>query len=77
MDYRHSFRDSRSAQISPDHIIKDFECVDIVVLFIDNYGEMQVMLNNMSTTAATAAEIGSDLSKIGDDKIPILSIITG
>lgn len=36
-------------QISPQHRITGLEYADDVILFVDNYDEMQIMLNNVST----------------------------
>ncbi|VDN55700.1 unnamed protein product [Dracunculus medinensis] len=45
-------RHSRGVRISPEHHIIDLEYAADVVLFADNYNEMQVILNNVSETAA-------------------------
>ncbi|VDN53920.1 unnamed protein product [Dracunculus medinensis] len=45
-------RYSRDIRISPEHRIRDLEYADNVVLFADSYNEMQVILNNVSETAA-------------------------
>ncbi|VDN55899.1 unnamed protein product [Dracunculus medinensis] len=41
-----------SARSSPGHRITDLEYADAVVLFVDSYNEMQVIVNNVSETAA-------------------------
>ncbi|VDN52229.1 unnamed protein product [Dracunculus medinensis] len=48
-------RHSRSVQISPEHRITDLEDADDAVLFVESYDEIQIMLNNVSTTAARIA----------------------
>ncbi|VDN55651.1 unnamed protein product [Dracunculus medinensis] len=45
-------RRSRSAQFSPEHRIANLKYANDVVLFVDSYNEMQVILNNVSATAA-------------------------
>lgn len=43
-------RYSRGMQISPVHYITDLEYIDDIVLYVDNYNEMQ-KLRNVSTIA--------------------------
>ncbi|VDN60047.1 unnamed protein product [Dracunculus medinensis] len=70
-------RHSRDMRISPQHITTDLEYADDVFLFAESYEEMQIMLNNVSTTAAKIGlRINVNKSKMfsyiqGNDKISI------
>ncbi|VDN59112.1 unnamed protein product [Dracunculus medinensis] len=51
LDKGHRFSELKRCPINPKHRITDLEYAD-AVLFADSYNEMQIMLNNVSETAA-------------------------
>ncbi|VDN53863.1 unnamed protein product [Dracunculus medinensis] len=61
-------RHSRDVQISLEHCMTDLEYADDVVLFANNYDEMQVMLNNVSETAAKIGSESTNVEEIPDFK---------